>query len=65
MFLNNRIKYIQINRERKRKRQRQFLKKKFRLVRLILDKAVRASTKEHEKELIILVSVKGTQRFSG
>ena len=65
MFLNNRIKYIQINRERKRKRQRQFLTKKFRLVRLILDKAVRASTKEHEKELIILVSVKGTQRFSG
>lgn len=56
---------MQINRERKRKRQRQFLKKKFRLVRLILDKAVRASTKEHEKELIILVSVKGTQRFSG
>lgn len=65
MFLNNRIKYIQINRERKRKRQRQFLKKKFRLVRLTLDKAVRASTKQHEKELIILVSVKGTQRFSG
>lgn len=65
MFLNNRIKYIQINRERKRKRQRQFLTKKFRLVRLILDKAVRASTKQHEKELIILVSVKGTQRFSG
>lgn len=65
MFLNNRIKYIQINKERKRKRQRQFLTKKFRLVRLILDKAVRASTKQHEKELIILVSVKGTQRFSG
>lgn len=65
MFLNNRIKYIQINRERKRKRQRQFLQKKFRLVRLILDKAVRVSTKEHEKELIILVSVKETQRFSG
>ena len=46
---------------------REFMKKTFRLMRLILDRAVHSSTKQHEKTLILVSAFieKGKERSMG
>ena len=69
MFLHNKIekKSIQINKERKGKTMREFMKETFRLMRLILDRTVHSSTRQHEKTLILVSAFieKGKERSMG
>ena len=46
---------------------REFMKKTFRLMRLILDRAVHSPTKQHEKTLILVSAFieKGKERSMG